>query len=430
MTIAQVIRQRNVALLWSAGLLSMTGDWVLLIALPYYAYVMTGSPLMTGAMFIAGAAPRLAFGSVAGVFVDRWDRRRTMIGCDLVRAALLLPLLAVATADQLWIVYAVVFAQEAVGQLFQPAKLAVIPSLVDGERLTAVNALDSASMGITRLVGPPLGGLVMAASGLTGVVAIDAASFLVSAALLALIRAPSTAARGPAEPPAKSPLRAAAGHTRAVWGEWLDGVRVVRSERAVTAIFAAMGLVMIGYGAIMVLLVVLVRDVLHGGAPEYGLFAAAQGAGALAGTLLIGQVGHRLPPARLFSVSLVACGLAFLLAFNTPTLPPALAGVTAAGLAMAGWMVAERTLLQSGVADRYRGRVLGAYGTTNGLLMLGGTAVASGLGGTIETAWLLSGAALLYIAAGFIAAGTTQRAGAARPPAGPASLAPDAPDVR
>jgi MFS family permease len=171
-----------------------------------------------------------------------------------------------------------------------------------------------------------------------------------------------------------------------------------------------MGLVMIGYGAIMVLLIVFVRDVLRGGAPEYGLFTGAQGAGALVGTLLVGQVGHRLPAARLFAVSLVACGLAFLLAFNAPSLAAALAGVTAAGLAMAGWMVAERTLLQSGVADHLRGRVLGAYGTTNGLLMLGGTALASGLGETIETVWLLSGAALLYVAAGFIAAWGLRRA--------------------
>jgi MFS family permease len=181
---------------------------------------------------------------------------------------------------------------------------------------------------------------------------------------------------------------------------------------------------------IMVLLVVVVRDALQGGAPEYGLFVGAQGAGALAGTLLVGQVGHRLPPARLFAASLVACGLAFLLAFNAPTLPLALAGVTAAGLAMAGWMVAERTLLQSGVADRLRGRVLGAYGTTNGLLMLGGTALASGMGGTIETVWLLSGSALLYVAAGLIAGWGLQRADGAQSAARPTSPAPDASDAR
>jgi MFS family permease len=269
----------------------------------------------------------------------------------------------------------------------------------------------------------------MAASGLAGVVAIDAASFLVSAALLALIRAPAAAERGPAEPPAPT-ARTVAARLAAIWQEWLAGVRVVRSERPIAAIFAAMGLVMIGYGMIMVLLIVFVRDVLHGGAPEYGLFAGAQGAGALVGTLLVGQVGHRLPPARLFSASLVACGLAFLLAFNAPTLLLALAGVTAAGLAMAGWMVAERTLLQSRVSDQLRGRVLGAYGTTNGLLMLGGTVLASGLGGTIETVWLLSGAAVLYVAAGFIAGWGLQRTGGAQPAARPMSPAPDAPDAR
>src|SRR6201986_749013 len=95
------LRQRNFALLWFGSLISFVGDWVLLIALPVYIYDLTGSTLATGAMFIAQTLPRLLFGSLAGVFVDRWDRRWTMIVANLACTAVL-PVHSVA---DLWIVY-------------------------------------------------------------------------------------------------------------------------------------------------------------------------------------------------------------------------------------------------------------------------------------------------------------------------------------
>src|SRR5919198_1112108 len=80
------LRQRNFALLWFAGLISLAGDWMLIVALPIYVYQLTGSTLATSTMFIAGRLPTLLFGSVAGVFVDRWDRKRTMVVANLLLA--------------------------------------------------------------------------------------------------------------------------------------------------------------------------------------------------------------------------------------------------------------------------------------------------------------------------------------------------------
>jgi len=98
---------KNFALLWSAGLISLTGDWLLLIALPIYVYTLTHSTALTSVTFIVETLPSVLLGSVAGVFVDRWDRRRTMVAANLAQAAGLLPLLAVRSADQLWLVYTV-----------------------------------------------------------------------------------------------------------------------------------------------------------------------------------------------------------------------------------------------------------------------------------------------------------------------------------
>ena len=80
-----VLRQRHFTLLWAGQLVSMLGDWIVLVALPFYVYQHTGSALATGLMFIVETLPRLFLGSLAGVFVDRWDRRKTMIAADLLR---------------------------------------------------------------------------------------------------------------------------------------------------------------------------------------------------------------------------------------------------------------------------------------------------------------------------------------------------------
>ncbi|HKS69860.1 MAG TPA: MFS transporter, partial [Ktedonobacterales bacterium] len=101
------LRQRNFALLWLAGLISLAGDWVLMIGLPIYVYILTGSVLATAIMLMCAVAPGALVGSVAGVFVDRWDHKRTMVATNVIMALGLLPLLLVRSADNVWIAYAV-----------------------------------------------------------------------------------------------------------------------------------------------------------------------------------------------------------------------------------------------------------------------------------------------------------------------------------
>src|SRR5258708_17143494 len=99
------LRQRNFAFLWFGQVISMIGDWVLFIALPFYVYTLTGSTLATGMMFIVETIPRLFFGSIAGGFVDRWDRKRTMFIAELSQAFLLIPLFLVHALHCPWIMY-------------------------------------------------------------------------------------------------------------------------------------------------------------------------------------------------------------------------------------------------------------------------------------------------------------------------------------
>lgn len=116
-----MLRRRNIVCLWAAALISGLGDAFLIVALTIFVYALTGSALATGAMFMVQALPRVALGSPAGVFVDRWDQRRTIVGVDAARAAVLLPLVFVQSPDQLWVVYLVASLQATIGQFFVPA---------------------------------------------------------------------------------------------------------------------------------------------------------------------------------------------------------------------------------------------------------------------------------------------------------------------
>ena len=127
--IRRALAQPGLRLLLGAGVISVTGDWILRVGLAYYIYVLTGSTLASAVMLLASFVPQIALSSLAGVFVDRWDSKRTMIVTNLLLAAGLLPLLAVHRASQVWIIYLVVAAESCVQQFFTPAQQSVIPVL-------------------------------------------------------------------------------------------------------------------------------------------------------------------------------------------------------------------------------------------------------------------------------------------------------------
>src|SRR4029077_8380276 len=179
-----VLRQRDFALVWSSALISQLGDWVLIAALPFYVYATTGSTLASGATFLAGSLPTLLFGSFAGVFVDRWDRKRLIVIGGLAQGAVLLLLLLARTADTLWIVYVVAFVESTIAVFSSPAFRAALPQVAGEGQLVRANSLLSAGENVARLIGPPVAGLLMLALSLPGVVAVDAATFFISGALL------------------------------------------------------------------------------------------------------------------------------------------------------------------------------------------------------------------------------------------------------
>jgi len=395
-----VLWRRSFALLLVAGLISSFGDLVVGIALPFYVYDLTHSVLATGAMFIASTLPGLVVGSVAGVFVDRWDRKRTMVVADLTRVALMLLLLAVRSRDTLWIVYLVAFVESSVSKFFEPAKSALIPRLVEARQLTAANALSSVGGNVISVIAPTVGGALLSLGGLPGVVLVDSVSFLASGLLIALIAVPTATGEGVETGPASAvtPTQAWV----AVWREWLEGLRLVRTASALVTLFAVTGLAMLGQGFLTALNVVFVKTVLHGDARVFGWMVTVAGIGGLVGGVVVGHVGPRVPPARLVTLGFAAAGVILVVRSNIPILPIFLALTGLAPVFLTGLGVSLQTLLQGSVPDRYRGRVFGAFGTTNALLLLVGLGLGSTLGGRVGVVVMLDVAGILFIIASVI----------------------------
>jgi MFS family permease len=396
------LRQRNFGLLWLAGLISLAGDWMLRIALPIYVYQLTGSALATSTMLIAGMLPDLLFGSIAGVFVDRWDRKRTMVICNLLLAIGLLPLLAVRSADQIWLLYLVAFYESTVAQFFGPAENALLPQLVDETHLVAANSLNSLNNNLARLIGPALGGIVAGLLGVVGVALIDAATFLLAAALIALISGTFKPLKAPADDAPDSVGQAWA----AVPREWLAGLQLIRRERVVMILFALIAITSLGEGVFGVLFVVFVNRILGGAAQEIGWLMSAQAVGGLIGGVLVGWIGNKASSITLIGLGALAFGLIDLAIFNYPAFFPgftlALILFVAVGIPGVAMRTGMNTLLQSAVADEFRGRVFGTYGMTGALLALIGATLAGTLGDRIGTVTLLNIQGGVYVIAGLL----------------------------
>lgn len=370
----KILQRRNFALLWCGQLISIAGDWAVLIALPFYVYVLTGSTLATGSMFIIETLPRVLIGSVAGVFVDRCDYRRTMIVSDLLRAALLSPLFVVHSAHDLWIVYLVALAQATVSQFFVPAESALLPCLVSAESLVTANSLNSLGQQIARLLAPPLGGALMASLGFYSVVWFDSGSFLLSAILITLIILP------PKQKAIAGNAQDLLSVSSSIWRDWQAGLVVVWHDSLINILFATTAICMVGEGILTVLLTPFVREILQGDAVTLGWMMSAQAVGSLLGASLIGSFGQRISSIHLIVFGALGWGLIDLAIFNTTVLLLTLTLFVVVGVPLIGLHVTINALLQQTSTDQYRGRIFGALGTLNALMMLIGMII-GGFGG-------------------------------------------------
>jgi MFS family permease len=395
-----VLRNRDFALLWLGGLASVAGDWILYAALPFYVYERTGSTIATAGMIVAGLAPAVLLGSVAGVFVDRWDRKRVLVAANLLQAAAVALLLLVPLGGWLWVVYAVAAVQSTVAAFSQPAESALLPTLVPDERLLAANALNALNNRLGRLVGLPVGAVLFGLLGLRGAVVVDCISFLLAALLVAPIASRHVARR---ESDAGSAWAA-------FWAEWRNGLILVGGERTVALLFVVFGLMTLGGTMLDPLVVAWVRDVLQEGPEVFAWLLTAHAASGIAATLAVGRLGAVVDPRALIGWSSVAVAAALTIRHNVPSVPLALGLTAVAGVTSVASSIGVETLAQRAVPDEYRGRVFGSLGATLGLLSLlgaltgGAVAEAVGIVPMLNVATVLIGLAGVVVLRSFPAA--------------------------
>ncbi|MGQ0520639.1 MAG: MFS transporter [Actinomycetota bacterium] len=370
--------------LFVAQTVSRWGDTFSAVALVIAVYNLTGSGVQVSAVVAVEIAPVLLFGFLAGSVVDRLPRRRVMVAADLGRATIA-ALLALAP-DHLWAIYTAAFGLSALTVFFNPAAASVVPNLVQEDELVGANsALWSAAV-LSQIVLAPVAGAVVAWAGAATAFAINAISFLVSAAALARLAVPPSA-----------PI-----HHQGRWAQAVEGVSVIRRSRFLATLAAVQGLAALSAGATSALLVVLAQRHLDVDARGFGLLLAAIGVGAGAGPLALQRfVTDVRRPVLLFGPYLLR-GVVDLVLATFSSFAVALGALAAYGVGTSTGNVTYNTALQTTTPDRLRGRVFAFYDVvwqTARLASIGiGGVLADQLG--IRGVYIMGGA--LLIAAGAI----------------------------
>jgi MFS family permease len=398
-------RAPDLRLLLGAGLVSMTGDWLLSVGLAYSVYALTGSTLASAAALLSAFIPQVLVGSVAGVFVDRWDRKRTMIVANLLLAIGLTPLLLVSGADRIWVVYVVLAVQSCVEVFFSPAEQAFLPKVVEDADLMAANGLNGQIRNLARLIGSGLGGVIAAFAGIRGVAVADAVTFLVAALLIVRIRT-SGRAELPTELADEEATEIVRGRVATLVEEWREGFRTVAANHVIRTLMIALLITSTGEGIMGTLFAPYVRHVLHGSGQVYGVITGVQAIGGVIGGFLVAVVAERWSAVTMVWVASIAFGLVDLAIFLYPLLwvnPwPAAVGMVVVGLPGAVMVAGTMTLFQRHTTDERRGRVFSLMALAQAVSVVVGATIAGFLGGPSGIMPILALQGAGYVVAGLL----------------------------
>ena len=359
----QALRVRDFRYLWGARSVSALGSWLLVIAIPAHVFQLTGELLATGLTLVAEVLPPLLLGPVAGVLVDRWDRRRVMLAAEVFRAAAISVLLLATTERSLWLVYVALVAESTGTALFRPAAQAHTPAAVGtGSLLSSANSLNAFTDGTVRLVGPPAGAALLTLSGFQTLVWVDVASYLGSAAaILMTTRRPT-------------PARERALTVRQVLDGLKGGLRVLRDLPIARSLLPLTALFLAANASLSAILVPFGVQQL-GGSRQIGLVVSALGVGFLLGAVVIRKLVDRTQPRYLLAASQLATAVGFFVLFSSGSLVVALPAGVAVGLFGSMTLVTPQTTLQRMVPNQTLGRVSAVFLTAEALATLIGALI-------------------------------------------------------
>jgi MFS family permease len=380
--------------LFLAATASGVGTWLAVVALAVDVYDRTHSAKWVSALLIADFLPAVAIGLAFGPVVDRFARRRLMVGSDVLSLAVFVGLVLADTPGE--IVGLAAVAGFAAG-FFRPAAYAGLPNIVEEEDLPNANALLRSSANLTLVIGTLVGGVVVSAAGPRVSYGLNAATFAASALLLSSI-------------PARRMESAGERHRGASYLEELKaGFELVLRTRTLLAVFVSWNLVLLGSGGINVAEVELAKVSFNSGSFGYGLLWAGSGAGAVVGSLYAAGWLEQRSVSVVYAASLGLMGFGALATAMSPNVWVGVAGITLGGFGNGAAVVCNSLLVQRGSPDHLRGRAFTALmSVTYGVLGVG-MVVAGPVTDAVGARWVFGAAGLFQVAAAVVARGMTRR---------------------
>lgn len=368
------LRHRDYRLFWTGALVSLTGTWMQGTAQSYLVWELTRSALATSLTVLFFSLPSTLFSLMGGVIADRVDRRRLLLVTQVVfmLQAAALTVLTFTNLIQVWHIYLLALVNGTVMAVDSPARQSMIPSLVEREDLANAIALNSTVFNASRVVGPPLAGLIYAAAGPGWCFAINTVSFLAILFPLWVIR------------PAPLPPRVTAPH---LWRDLREGLAYARHHAVVRTLLLLVSLVGTFAFTYVVLMPVVASSVLGGGPVENGYLLGSAGVGATLGALGVASLGRPLRPGRIIIGFGYAAAIALTVLSLSRELLLSMALTAAAAGCLMAFLATCNSTIQAHVPDALRGRIMSLYT----MALIGSGPLNSVIAGTLGT---LLGAAL------------------------------------
>ncbi len=345
----QALRIRDFRLLWGGSMVSALGSWLLILAIPAHIFLVTGSLRDIGLTLAAQYLPYLVLGPVAGVFTDRCDRRRLMVVTNLFCASAVAVMLLGTSSGHFWVLYAALIAESSGGTLYAPAVQARTPAIVGtGTMLSSANSLNAFTGGAMRLIGGPLGGILLTAYGINWLICADALSYLLSAAAMSMTSRPDRD---------RADRRSRVGN---VARDLVEGVRALRRQPVARALFPVTVIFLLANASLSAVLIPLGVQRL-GGSEHTGFLLSGLGVGFLLGAPVIRLLLDRVQPRILLTVSLTATAAAYFGLFTSSSLTTALPAAVAVGMFGSMSEVIPQTAMQRVIPNAVLGRVSATF---------------------------------------------------------------------
>jgi DHA3 family macrolide efflux protein-like MFS transporter len=383
-----VFRNRSFTLLWSGEFISTTGSALTSLAASILVYRLTNSALSVGLMLMASALPSILFGLVAGVFVDRYNRKMILIASDLIRAVLSFLIPFVIPYNILWL-YVIIMFSGAIGQFYNPAHESVLPELASDEELASANSLMAISSFGSTAIGFAASGLIASRFPIEWAFFLDAISFVFSAACVMFIPI------APMQVEGKTNVATVINNLKA-------GGRYLFESSMLRSLFIVLVPIFASFGLWNSLLLPFAIRALHATTFEYGLQEGLTSVGFVLGSLVMARLGDRLREGQWVVISYLGMGVVGIYYGFISSVPLAIGLVIVSGFLNAPSAIARRLVIQRNTQREVRGRVNSTFFVARDVINLLGMA-AAGLADIFNVRALMIVSGVIIIGAGLMA---------------------------